>query len=307
MAQIKPGCPPNFGTSSVNFRGGGGGGGGSTNGEWRRFEMVGASSEGGTSTAATIYSSLTESVASTVWEMPDYTANPFTTPAGTGAAIGRTFVRPLTDAGGAAVQYGNPFQLYTMLELINVSISTGNASDWGGSGEVEPVMCMGVTAQTDANLVPTNNFLAGAWSSENNNQPLNSKTGWNKGPISGSTRTAYINNAITPTNTFPTFYYHVFNFGPDFTNNNLNSQVRVRAWQDVAGVQTGIGPNGWSSGNIPANTDQTSNADVPLNLFVSISPRNTGGTLINQRNNAQLTVTFRWWYMVNYIAAGWAP
>jgi len=287
--------------------GGSGGGGGATNGTWRRFLLVGADSEGGTSTAATVYSSLTESATSTVWQMPNYTATPFTTPAGTGAAIGRTFVRPLVDAAGNAVDYANPFQLRTMLELINVTVSTGNASDWGGTGEVEPVMCLGLTAQTNANNVPTNDFLAQAWSSENNNQPLNSKVGWNKGPISGSTRTAYINNALTPVNTFPTFYYGDYSFGPDFTNNNLNSSLRVRAWQTTGGVQTGIGPNGWSSGTIPANTDQVSNADVPLQLFCSISPRNVGGTLINARNNAQVTVTFRWWYMVNYITGGWTP
>ncbi len=300
-------CPPKCTESRYDNLGGGGGGGPATNGEWRRFLLVGADSEGGTSTAATTYSSLTESAASTVWEMPDYTATPFTTPAGTGAAIGRTFVRPLVDAAGNAVDYGNPFQLRTMMELINVTVSTGNASDWGSTGEVEPVMCMGLTAESDANNVPTNDFLAQAWSSENNNQPLNSKVGWNKGPISGSTRTAYVNNSIAFTNVFPTYYYGDFSFGPDFTNNCQNSSVRIRGWQETGGVQTAAGPNSWTQGNIPANTDQVSNADVPLQLFVSFSPRNTGGTLINQRNNAQVTVTFRWWYMLNYISGGWTP
>lgn len=269
---------------------------------WRRFRFSDPNvTEGGPMAANEVYASLTEDAVKTRWVTPAYSANSQgdLVTSGTGAANGRIWSMALTDSLGAGINLSDNFLLRVMIEFQSI-----DGSDWGASYEAEPWIAIGFSSQAAVADIPTNNYLAmsvnyyGRHATTQYNKP---RIGYNKGPISGSSRTFhYTNNNNVNAGDFPTYYYGNLRIGPDMDDTRqLNHSISVRCFDSNLDH---FGPSQWKT-HEPGDADNVEDTGQAY-LFVALTPEGANG--VNLYRGEAITTDFRVWFMVE-TSGPWIP
>lgn len=265
---------------------------------WRRFRFTDPGVVEGGITAGTVYSSLTEDADKTRWVTDDYGDNNLTT-SGRGACNGRVWCKPLLNSMGQPVLLTDSFVLRVVIEHIAV---TGD--DWGGSGEPEPWMSVGLTGQPVAADVPSNNHLGlsvNFYSRQaDGDQYKNTRVGYESGTISDTSTGHYAVANANVADSFPAFYYGDIHIGPDTDDTaQLNTTINVRSYDNL---KNHFGPSQWKM-HEPGDTAAIEDTG-PAYVFVALSPE--GGDSVGLTAGNPITTDFRIWYMVQN-DTNWVP